>query len=1055
MALDSVADGMNKACSEQHLAEISRWITEWKEISPFLGLTQAEELEIIGSAPNSVRSQKIAMLRSWKQKQGSKATYKRLCRAFRKCGLRDLEEKVIELLAESSSSSDEASEGITSSVSLLGAKAMHSNSLSSSSHPDTVISYECYLRELYMSMSHSQTPQHWTHLPRCNFIQLAIVRAQRLRCRQEEKIVKLSQQGKIEKIMHYKKTISLNQLFSSHKDCDTCPSPPPPSPLSLSPSPLSHADPLESLDLLSLLRPHPRTILIEGAPGGGKSTLALHICHQWAQGASWLAKFDIVIFAYLRDEGIQNANTLVNIIPARTLEMSESIAAQIKATDGKNTLFVFDGWDEFPPKLMGNSLVSTIIRQPQKLSLHLSTVLITSRPSSGDLLQTVDQRVEILGFTQHQIREFIEKALDGNSAHIQKLFCHLDKHPVIKSCCYVPLHAAILVHIFKIKQGALPTTLHELFCSLVLCCIVREQETHEPDTSLPDLSSFDDLPDDLMSNLSNLSLLAYEGVMHNKIVFYPKDLQSSHLPTELPSLGLLQIVEGLTLTSKSRSYNFLYLSVQELLAAYHISLMSPSEQVEVLKELLIDNYRFKAVLRYYCGFTKLANPEIKEFIFSYQHEMSSLKDLLPLLHCFFEAQQPSLCQLVNPKLQKKLKINCLNLIPSDYLAIGYYVTSLLSSSTNKPTVHLLIDDSVICKGRTNLKLLLSELSKYPIGGLPTAAGASSRKLVFYLGYMRIDHGDDVCCCETDEYDDYYDDTRRGKIFITAQQAKLIASHLKQSSAINELELYDGDIQRTYDEDGLLYIAEALQTNTSLTKLRLHMMKLRYREPSGSALTRMLHVNMSLTHLDLSMNDKLSDSGSCCIFKGLQYNTSLTHLNLEKTGIRAKDTETARSLTKMLQMNKSLTHLNLSYNCFLKSRACCIFKGLQQNTALTHLRLSNTSIAAINCDTARCLTKMLQVNKSLTYLDLSDNNTFSDLEACCIFEGLQRNTSLIYLDLSHRGIHFVMSSNTANCLSKMLEVNKTLRHLSVTLRSFRRMPSLVCILLKAFKDATSS
>ena len=59
--------------------------------------------------------------------------------------------------------------------------------------------------------------------------------------------------------------------------------------------------------------------------------------------------------------------------------------------------------------------------------------------------------------------------------------------------------------------------------------------------------------------------------MQNKVVFYRKDLQKFNLQTNLPSLGLLQAVEGLTLHSKSLSYNFLHLSVQELLAAYHIS----------------------------------------------------------------------------------------------------------------------------------------------------------------------------------------------------------------------------------------------------------------------------------------------------------------------------------------------------------------------------------------------------------------------------------------------------------------------------------------------------
>ena len=147
----------------------------------------------------------------------------------------------------------------------------------------------------------------------------------------------------------------------------------------------------------------------------------------------------------------------------------------------------------------------------------------------------------------------------GNSTRIQKLVQHLEEHPVIEGYCYIPLHVAILVHIFLTMKGALPTTLHELFCDLALCCIVREQETHEPepDKCLPNFSSINDLPDDLKSKLSNLSTLAYNGIMQNKIVFYSKDLQKCHLPTDLPSLGLLQGVVGLTLCSKCLSYNFL------------------------------------------------------------------------------------------------------------------------------------------------------------------------------------------------------------------------------------------------------------------------------------------------------------------------------------------------------------------------------------------------------------------------------------------------------------------------------------------------------------------
>ena len=114
--------------------------------------------------------------------------------------------------------------------------------------------------------------------------------------------------------------------------------------------------------------------------------------------------------------------------------------------------------------------------------------------------------MEILGFTKHQIREYIEKALDGNSTHIQKLVQHLEEHPVIEGYCYVPLHVAILVHIFLTMKGALPTTLHELFCNLVLCCIVRELDTHESESDTSEVYSLDDLPDDLRSKLSRPSV---------------------------------------------------------------------------------------------------------------------------------------------------------------------------------------------------------------------------------------------------------------------------------------------------------------------------------------------------------------------------------------------------------------------------------------------------------------------------------------------------------------------------------------------------------------------
>ena len=811
-------------------------------------------------------------------------------------------------------------------------------------------------------------------------------------------MIRLAQQGKIETILDHKKSsVCLHDLF------------------------------LQPLVVLPPPQPQSGVFLIEGAPGGGKSTLALHICHQWAQGAFWLARFDIVVLAYLRDKAIQKALTLADILPSDTTssQSQHMIVSKIQALHGARVLFIFDGWDEFPHSLMSNSLVSTIIHQPHKLSLQQSNVVITSRPvASGNLLNIADRRVEIMGFTPHQIREYIEKAIGDDGTQVQKLLRHLKEHPVIEGYCYIPLHSAILVHAFLTLKGALPTTRHELFCLLVLCSIVREHATHEPDTSLSELSSLDDLPDDLKSSLSNLSVLAYNGVMQDKVIFYSKDLQSSHLPNDLPSLGLLQAVQGLTLTSKSLSYNFLHLSIQELLAAYHISQMASSEKIKVFKKLF-ESSRFQAVLLYYCGFTKLNNPAIQEFISSYQHDISSLKEILPLLHCFFEAQQPSLCQLIDPEFSTNMILDFSKIHnPSDYLAIGYFITSLLSMpchSANVPPVHL-------CVERINdyylLMLLLTELSKYPVEELPTA-GNFSRKLVFTVQQTT----------DSDDDEDDYNPYNNFEPSITVPGVKLIASHLKLSPAISELCIANGAIQNDW-EDGLLHIATALQTNSSLIKLSLlNMRDVRYTENNISALIEMLQVNKSLQYLELSQNPVWQLDESVKIFHrfvaGLQHSTTLTHLVLRNSEFSCCDPDTARSFTEMLQVNKSLTHLDLSdsENSFIDSGSHCVFEGLQHNNTLVNLNLSNTGITAADPDTARSLSKMLQVNKSLKHLDLSRN--FLLFEDSCVFDGLRHNSTLTHLSLSNNNQYSDTGPDISSSFIQMLRVNQSLTHLDLS------------------------
>ena len=196
------------------------------------------------------------------------------------------------------------------------------------------------------------------------------------------------------------------------------------------------------------------------------------------------------------------------------------------------------------------------------------------------------------------------------------------------------------------------------------------------------------------------------------------------------------------------------------------------------------------------------------------------------------------------------------------------------------------------------------------------------------------------------------------------------------------------------------------------------------EEDFQVVKNMFKFNISLTQFRLL---GIGDF-ACCIFQGLQHNKKLTHLNLRGTGLVATG-DIAQALTTMLQVNKTLTHLDLSHNSnFSEQGAYCVFQGLQHNNTLVYLNLSRTGLEMTK-NTARVLATMLQVNNTLTHLDLSNNFTLFALGNWYIFESLQCNTTLVHLHLSKTGL--VVTEDTAQALTTMLQVNKTLTHLDLS------------------------
>ena len=86
---------LDQPCSDEHLCEIGSYITNWTTIAPYLKLSQVDEEDI---SAFGLGGERIRMLRRWRQKYGSSATYRSLAASFQMAERADLIDKIRALL---------------------------------------------------------------------------------------------------------------------------------------------------------------------------------------------------------------------------------------------------------------------------------------------------------------------------------------------------------------------------------------------------------------------------------------------------------------------------------------------------------------------------------------------------------------------------------------------------------------------------------------------------------------------------------------------------------------------------------------------------------------------------------------------------------------------------------------------------------------------------------------------------------------------------------------------------------------------------------------------
>ena len=349
-----------------------------------------------------------------------------------------------------------------------------------------------------------------------------------------------------------------------------------------------------------------RKLVVEGNAGIGKTTLCTMLTEKWANGETF-KQFDCVLLLPLRDQLVSSASSLSDLLPLYHPDetVCGSVVQQLKRTRGKGVLIIADGWDELSEEKRSNK--SFIFQLLFGRLLPSASVLLTSRPSASAPLHdlpTVDRLVEVVGFNEQNVKEYIESEFEKCPKKASSLIEQLENTPLIMSVCSVPLNCAIICNLWHTLNKILPGTLTELYTQIVLNIILRSHKKTFSETPLS-LVSFDSIPKDLQEFFWICCKFAFECLAQNQVVFLKNELMSS-FPEVLVSsdkllcFGLVQSARSLLPVGQGLSFHFVHLTIQEFLAALHLVTLSNEEKLEVFKALAEYN-QFAMVLRFVFG----------------------------------------------------------------------------------------------------------------------------------------------------------------------------------------------------------------------------------------------------------------------------------------------------------------------------------------------------------------------------------------------------------------------------------------------------------------------
>lgn len=335
--------------------------------------------------------------------------------------------------------------------------------------------------------------------------------------------------------------------------------------------------PLETLFEPDAERPEPpRTVVLQGAAGMGKSMLAHKVMLDWAEGRLFEDRFDYLFYINCRELNNRGA------APRSAQELLWDGAPQPRAPlpellrAPERLLFIIDGFDELQPSLpgtQGTRCQGWEQKRPPELLLRSlmhrqllpeASLLITTRPTALERLQRLlehPRHVEILGFSQRERKEYFYKFFPDSQQAGLAFRLVSDNQPLF-ALCFVPLVCWVVCTSLKqqlegceglLRQTSGTTTAVYL---LYFLSLVRPKPGVTPNQPPPDPRA--------------LCSLAAAGLWNQKILFAEQDLRDHGLLLDGADVSSFLNVKLFQKDIDCETlYSFIHRSFQEFFAAMY------------------------------------------------------------------------------------------------------------------------------------------------------------------------------------------------------------------------------------------------------------------------------------------------------------------------------------------------------------------------------------------------------------------------------------------------------------------------------------------------------